>query len=646
MSPQPSFETLSEIGRGADSFVFRALALGPVGDLEPGAEIALKRLVDPDDPAARRALEREYRTARRIQHPAVVRAHAFGADENGPYLALDLLPGPSLAEELRREGRLAEHRVRRIGARLADALSALAELGYLHNDLKPENVLLDERGRAVLIDLGLAVRRGASHEETAGSLAYFAPERLHGGLADSASDVFALGVLLYEIATGQHPFVPPGAEPAASIAAIDRALCDLPSRRAPQLSPLFDELVSELLARRPSDRPRAKEIAQRLRAGEGSAWWRRRPRDDYGARWGIGERFELVGRDTELTELMRYWNRVHVSDERAPRSGLALLTGSAGTGKVRLAGEFAVRARREGHPPAYLFARWSPASTSRPAGALSAVNARDEVRDIVQRYQLRAKKRLGQNFLVDGDALDEIARRATSEVPGVIEIGPGPGTLTRRLAESGLPVVAIEKDETLVEMLRQELASFDNVRIVHGDALDGELASHLETIERPAVVGNIPYNISSPLLIRLVEQRASLGRVTLLMQKEVVDRLVAEPGNKTYGRLTVMLRLHAIVDRGRSVPPDAFWPAPKVHSCVVHWRWRSSPAVAVTDPLHFERVVRAAFSQRRKMLRNALLTAFTKSEVERVAAGGFDLGQRAERLSLEDFARLAMALER
>ncbi|MEX1026155.1 MAG: protein kinase, partial [Planctomycetota bacterium] len=300
------------------------------------------------------------------------RAHAHGVDEEGPFLVLDLLPGPSLAEVLARDGTLPEERVRRIGARLADALAALADLGYLHNDLKPENVLLDDRDRAVLIDLGLSVRRGARTVETAGSLAYFAPERLHGGVADSASDVFALGVLLYEIATGEHPFVPPGAEPAASIAAIERARCDLPSRRAPGLSPLFDELLSELLAPRPGERPRAREIAQRLRAGEGSAWWRRRQREQDGARWGIGERSRLVGRDAELDELMRHWTRVHASTDTAPRSGLALLTGSAGTGKVRLAGEFAVRARREGRPPQYLFARWSPAAASRPAGALSA----------------------------------------------------------------------------------------------------------------------------------------------------------------------------------------------------------------------------------------------------------------------------------
>ena len=274
------------------------------------------------------------------------------------------------------------------------------------------------------------------------------------------------------------------------------------------------------------------------------------------------------------------------------------------------------------------------------------MSAHAEVQDLVRRYQLRANKRLGQNFLVDASALEDIAATADADAPpGFIEIGPGPGTLTRRLARYERPVTAVEKDGVLVAMLKAELASAPHVEVVHGDALDGHLADRLPNVARPAVVGNIPYNISSPLIVRLVAQRERLGSVTLLLQREVVDRLLAEPGTKAYGRLSVLLQLHAELRRGRTLPPGAFWPAPKVHSAVVSWRWRSTPAAPVRDPVHFERVVKAAFGQRRKMLRNALRSAFASERVAAAAAAGFDLERRAERLTLIEFAWLADLLD-
>ena len=273
------------------------------------------------------------------------------------------------------------------------------------------------------------------------------------------------------------------------------------------------------------------------------------------------------------------------------------------------------------------------------------MSAHGEVKRIVDRYRLRAKKRFGQNFLVDGDALDDIASTAArTSPPGFIEVGPGPGTLTRRLAQWGRPVAAIEKDRDLVEILREEFRSASNVDIIDGDALRGPLADRMPSVERPAVVGNIPYNISSPLLVQLVEQRASIGAVTLLMQREVVDRLLAEPGSKTYGRLSVLLQMHAMAERGRLVPPGSFWPAPKVQSAVIHWTWRDKPAVPVEDLDHLSRVVRAAFSQRRKTLRNALRSGFATEAIAQVSSDGFDLQQRAERLSLADFAALSKML--
>ncbi|MEO1338683.1 MAG: 16S rRNA (adenine(1518)-N(6)/adenine(1519)-N(6))-dimethyltransferase RsmA, partial [Myxococcota bacterium] len=271
-------------------------------------------------------------------------------------------------------------------------------------------------------------------------------------------------------------------------------------------------------------------------------------------------------------------------------------------------------------------------------------SAAAHVRTLVERYQLRAQKRLGQNFLINDHVLDRIADLAALENPsGFIEIGPGPGTLTRRIAQRGRPMAAIEKDQAWSEVLKQELADFDNLSIVDGDALKVDLPRCLPDATRPAVIGNIPYNISSPLLVRLIEQRANLGPVTLLMQREVVDRLLAGPGSKTYGRLSILLRLYAEAQKGPTVGPGNFWPPPKVQSAVIHWTWRIEPAVQTTSWPTFHRVVKASFGQRRKTLRNALKSSFHPDQIA-ACEDDFDLRKRAEQLDLDEFAQLANVL--
>ncbi|MEM7676832.1 MAG: rRNA adenine dimethyltransferase family protein, partial [Myxococcota bacterium] len=157
---------------------------------------------------------------------------------------------------------------------------------------------------------------------------------------------------------------------------------------------------------------------------------------------------------------------------------------------------------------------------------------------------------------------------------------------------------------------------------------------------RPAIIGNIPYNISSPLLIRLVEQRERLGPVTLLMQKEVVERLMARPGSKTYGRLSILLQLYANAQKGPLVGPGNFLPAPRVQSAIIRWQWRPEPAVRAKSWPVFHRVVKASFGQRRKTLRNALKSSFPLDHIA-ACEGNFDLRQRAEQLGLTEFAQLA-----
>lgn len=260
---------------------------------------------------------------------------------------------------------------------------------------------------------------------------------------------------------------------------------------------------------------------------------------------------------------------------------------------------------------------------------------------------IRPDRRLGQNFLTDASVLERIAEVVAESAESVLEIGPGPGTLTERLRDRVHDVVALEKDPRFVAYLREHLGS--RVEIVEGDALKVDLGAWGPG---RAVVGNIPYLITSPLLFRLLELRdrsvqlaqpAHLGPVTLMIQREVADRWLAAPGTKTYGIPSVLLQVHAEPRRVLDVDRDAFWPAPRVDSAVVHWVWRTSPAVPMPDPSHFSRVVRAAFSQRRKKLKNALGSAFGPELIAHAAARE-DLDRRAETLSVEEFGRLAEAL--
>lgn len=268
---------------------------------------------------------------------------------------------------------------------------------------------------------------------------------------------------------------------------------------------------------------------------------------------------------------------------------------------------------------------------------------REDTQALLERHGLWAKKRFGQNFLIDGGVLQDIAHAALrGGERHVIEIGPGLGALTGALLDRGVEVRAIEMDRTLVPILEQEHAGRP-LTILPGDALAVDFTTVYPPAVRPAVAGNIPYNISSPLLMTLLAQRAHLGPVTLMVQKEVADRWAAGPGSKAYGSPSVMLQVFADIERVRRVPPQCFLPRPKVDSAVVRITWLEAPRVPVPDPAHFERTVRAGFGQRRKTLRNALRAAFDAEAIAR-AAEALDLGRRAETLDLEEWSTLATAL--
>ncbi len=259
----------------------------------------------------------------------------------------------------------------------------------------------------------------------------------------------------------------------------------------------------------------------------------------------------------------------------------------------------------------------------------------------------RPRKRFGQHFLADQSVADRIVAMVRPQ-PGdlVLEIGPGRGVLTQRLAARGGRLVAVEIDRDLVVYLQQRLAGPD-FRLIEGDVLDLDLAQLLreEGRERLLVVGNLPYNITAPLLFGMLEQADHIRAAVLMVQQEVARRLAARPGSKDYSLLTVLLSMRAQVHTRIQVAPGAFRPVPKIYSTVVEVEF--GPArCQVQDERLFGRLVRTAFGQRRKMLRNSLLgmgDGQRQGLEELAAVAGVDLSRRPETLSLEEFGRLSDA---
>ena len=256
---------------------------------------------------------------------------------------------------------------------------------------------------------------------------------------------------------------------------------------------------------------------------------------------------------------------------------------------------------------------------------------------------IRPKKSLGQNFLKDPFYLRKIVdAAAVTQDDQVLEIGPGLGHLTRELAARAGRVVVVELDDRLVPLLRRDLADASNVEIVHADALAFDYGSLAGTWK---VVANLPYYISTPLIERLIASRSKFTTLTLMLQKEVAERIAAGPGGRDYGVLSIMVQLHADPCIAFTVPPGAFTPPPKVDSAVVTLRVRRQSAVTVADEQFLEKVVKAAFSQRRKTLRNSLGTLVDRAAAANAAqAVGISPDRRPETLSLEEFGRLADAL--
>lgn len=253
-----------------------------------------------------------------------------------------------------------------------------------------------------------------------------------------------------------------------------------------------------------------------------------------------------------------------------------------------------------------------------------------------------SRRPLGQNFLFDPSILNRMIQ-AAHLLPGdtVIEIGPGHGRLTTMLAEQVKRVIAIELDPTLCERLRETLLAYDTIEVVHGDALQYPY----DTLDAFKVVANIPYYITTPIIFKLFEHRDRLLSITVTVQREVARRIIAGPGGKDYGILSLMVQYYGKPKLEFVVPRGAFRPVPKVDSAVVHIEVYEKPPVGVRDERLFFRVIKTAFSQRRKMLLNAL-KPISGDIKEKLLLAGIDPARRAETLSMEEFAGLSDELSR
>ncbi len=268
-----------------------------------------------------------------------------------------------------------------------------------------------------------------------------------------------------------------------------------------------------------------------------------------------------------------------------------------------------------------------------------------------QSRRFRPKRSLGQNFLIDTSILNQIVGYLNiQQGDTVLEIGAGTGTLTTRLAVTADEVLAVELDETLHEQLVHKCTAYPNVRPILADVLKLDIESLLEGIapEHARVVGNLPYYITTPILMKLLDQRMRIAVAVLMVQLEVAERLVSPPGNRTYGAPSIAVAYHAESEILRKVPPTVFRPRPKVNSAIIRLTMRKRPAVDVHDEGQFFRIVRGAFRHRRKTLRNALLKSGVYGSdpslldpvLER---SGVSPTLRPEKLGLEEYARLSNA---
>ena len=272
------------------------------------------------------------------------------------------------------------------------------------------------------------------------------------------------------------------------------------------------------------------------------------------------------------------------------------------------------------------------------------------VKKELSEYGLFPKKRLGQHFLVDLNILNRVVRTAqVGKEDIVLEIGPGLGEMTLALARQAEKVIAVEIDERLVAILRQKLKGYPNVEVIKSDILKMDFKRLFRKETRLIkVVANLPYQISTPLLFRFIESKEIFSVLFLMLQKEVAERMVASPGRKEYGPLSIFIQTFADVSIQFIIKPSAFFPPPKVESALVHMAWKEKPMIKADDEEWFKKVVKACFGYRRKTLINALKHSELSppgSVESRMEEIGIDPRRRPETLTIQEYAKLADSLK-
>jgi 16S rRNA (adenine1518-N6/adenine1519-N6)-dimethyltransferase len=270
-------------------------------------------------------------------------------------------------------------------------------------------------------------------------------------------------------------------------------------------------------------------------------------------------------------------------------------------------------------------------------------------KEIINKYEIKPCKKLGQSFLLDVNIIRKIAAAANiSSEDVVLEIGAGLGVLTEEITRIAGKVIAVEIDPQLVEVLKEKLAPYNNAEIHCGDILEFDFNSiSIKEGTKVKVVGNVPYNISSPLIFHLLSFRSAIDGFILMLQKEVVQRLVSAPNNKSYGVPSVLLQMFASVEKIFDVPASCFHPRPKVESAVIKGVFLDKPLMELADAAFFTQLVKASFAQRRKMLINNLKNSKLLANVEEgkikevLARAGIDGKRRGEALSIEEFGKLS-----
>jgi 16S rRNA (adenine1518-N6/adenine1519-N6)-dimethyltransferase len=285
---------------------------------------------------------------------------------------------------------------------------------------------------------------------------------------------------------------------------------------------------------------------------------------------------------------------------------------------------------------------------------MNKVSTPTKTNELLKKYDIKLKKSLGQNFLVDPNILRNIVAAADLDASkGVLEIGPGIGALTQHLAESAGHVVAVEIDLRLFPVLEETLASYPHVQLIHGDILKIDLEElfkeYFQEVSQVSVVANLPYYVTTPIVMKLLEAKLPLEHIVVMVQKEVAERMGAAPGTKQYGSLSVAVQYYCEPKVVAIVPSTVFIPKPDVDSAVIRLTVRSKPPVEVKDELFFFEVMQACFVQRRKTLWNNMLSKFGKENKDQLIRAlnrcSIDPARRGETLSIAEFALLAEMIQ-